>query len=71
MGVFTYICVAVDKFPGLSEPVPWSTGDTMPPIPRLAVPVDDTTWEGPGRKGSRSAGLVRCGSPSLSPGEVE
>lgn len=33
VGAFTYICVAVDKFPGLSEPVPWSTGDTMPPPP--------------------------------------
>lgn len=70
-GVFTYICVTVDKFPGLSDPVLLSTSNNTSPSPRLAGMVGDTTWEGSGMKGTRSAGFTWCSSPGPRPGEAE
>lgn len=69
--VFTYICVTVDKFPALSEPVLLSTRDNMSLPPRVAVRVGGTTWEGPGMKGTQSAGFVWCSSLGLRPGEAK
>ena len=65
VGVSTYICVTVDKFPRFSEPVFFSTRDSTALPPRVPVMADDTT-----RKG-QSAAFVRCGSPSPSPGEAQ
>lgn len=53
VGVSTYICVTVDKFPGLSEPVLFSTRDSTALPPRPLVMADDTTQEG------QSAAFVR------------